>query len=574
MAAQKESASREQKTAVIEIIGVTEPDVLENVRAAVRLYNLLEKGNLKYRLRDHEKLVLSASNEIKSALKPYGYYNADVELSSGWRESNAIGYQVNLGQPMLVQELDVQIKGPAQYEPELTLWRQAYPLKLGGRLVQPLYDQAKQGLLNRLRQLGYFDAKFEQQVIAIDLAANSAAIKLHLSSGQRFRFGETDVIWLGENAKADYTDSFTNRYISIEAGEYYDDRLLQRMQSVLSGSGYFSAAQVQPALDHREGQRVPIQVQLDAPKRYSYGASVGFGTDTGPRAGASLEDRRINRRAHNAQASVSVSDIRATVVSSYQIPQKNDPRSGVRLFASLERDQSDTRDSTKTSLGIDLSRSLGTNGQASLGISYQNERFNENGVDVESDLLVPKLSWQTVRADNVQNPKKGFSLSATVLGASDELASDLSFLQFNLDTKIVYELSKNRFLARLNIGQTLIDDEDVLPESFSYLAGGDYSVRGYSFESIGVVDDLGQLQGGDNTVSASVELERRVWRELSLATFVDAGDAYDQNIDLNVGFGVGARWRLPFGAIKLDLAQAQDLPGKPVRFHFTFGADL
>jgi len=559
---------------LVVITGIDDSDVRVNVQQAVRLFQLVARDDKENRvnIRERPKLVTSALAEIQLALQPFGYYKARVSSNTDW-ERNSIEYLVDLGEPVLIKEVDLMIHGEAANEAEIVQWQQNYPLVTGERLIQPIYDDAKQELVSRLRQLGYFQNKFIKQAIELDKDKNVAVVRLHLNSGNRYRVGGISVAWQDESQKGNYNDDFVRRYITLKTGDYFDDRQLQAMQSGFAKSGYFSISDVRPAIDNAQGTSVPITVNLATPKRYSYGGSVGFGTDSGVRAGLNLEDRRINRNGHKARVSLSGSDRNATAIASYHIPQRRDPRSGSRLFASYVREDSDTRDSETLSLGVDVSRALGANSQASAGLSYQTEEFEEDGVNIDTTLLLPKLSWQTISADNIQNPRLGFSVSAALQGASDDLGSDISFLQLNLNAKGVFRFGKNRALGRVTLGQTLIDD-GVLPESFTYLAGGDFSVRGYSFESIGVTTSDGFVRGGENTVSASVELERTVWRELSVAAFIDAGDAYDDTLNLNVGAGVGLRWRLPFGAVRVDVAQAQDLPGKPSRVHFTFGADL
>ena len=126
---------------------------------------------------------------------------------------------------------------------------------------------------------------------------------------------------------------------------------------------------------------------------------------------------------------------------------------------------------------------------------------------------------------------------------------------------------------RLSLVGSLIDESADLPESLGFLAGGDDSVRGYRFESIGVTQN-GETTVGKHAIVASVEYQHPIREGLALAAFVDMGDAFNSNVDLKKGAGLGLRWRLPFGALRLDLASALDLDGTPLRLHFSFGADL
>ncbi|EKD34554.1 MAG: hypothetical protein ACD_75C02284G0001 [uncultured bacterium] len=81
--------------------------------------------------------------------------------------------------------------------------------------------------------------------------------------------------------------------------------------------------------------------------------------------------------------------------------------------------------------------------------------------------------------------------------------------------------------------------------------------------------------GGRYMVVGSVELERVVYKEWSVATFWDGGTATD-DLSLNFfqGVGAGIRFRLPFGQIRLDVASAVTEDDTPFRVHFTVGGDL
>ena len=116
---------------------------------------------------------------------------------------------------------------------------------------------------------------------------------------------------------------------------------------------------------------------------------------------------------------------------------------------------------------------------------------------------------------------------------------------------------------------------DKLPPSLRFYAGGDQSVRGYGYKSLGPTDSSGRVVGGQYLTEGSVELERKLFGIWSAAVFYDLGNAYD-TIDANLqqGVGVGVRMTLPFGQIRLDLADAISEEGFSLRIHLTLGADL
>jgi translocation and assembly module TamA len=61
--------------------------------------------------------------------------------------------------------------------------------------------------------------------------------------------------------------------------------------------------------------------------------------------------------------------------------------------------------------------------------------------------------------------------------------------------------------------------------------------------------------------------------------FVDAGDAFNSELNANVGAGIGVRWRSPVGIIRVDFAvpvrtDKTEIDDHGLRFHIMIGPDL
>ncbi|MEZ5449675.1 MAG: BamA/TamA family outer membrane protein [Thiolinea sp.] len=156
------------------------------------------------------------------------------------------------------------------------------------------------------------------------------------------------------------------------------------------------------------------------------------------------------------------------------------------------------------------------------------------------------------------------------------MLSDVSLLQASVDGKYLYTFDhKGKILLRGEFGASWTNEFDVLPKSLRFFAGGQSSVRGYNFESIGEKDADGNVIGGRNRLVASAEYEYPIREKISLAAFVDAGSAFDEwsNYGFSVGVGVGARYKSPLGPVRVDFAVPQDDPGD-LHFYFSLGPDL
>src|SRR2546429_2145416 len=82
--------------------------------------------------------------------------------------------------------------------------------------------------------------------------------------------------------------------------------------------------------------------------------------------------------------------------------------------------------------------------------------------------------------------------------------------------------------------------------------------------------------GGELLTVASAEYQHYFLPNWGAAVFVDGGDAFfRRQFRLNVGAGIGARWRSPLGLLRLDIGYPVDSPFKhKIRLHIQVGPDL
>ena len=107
-----------------------------------------------------------------------------------------------------------------------------------------------------------------------------------------------------------------------------------------------------------------------------------------------------------------------------------------------------------------------------------------------------------------------------------------------------------------------------MPVSYRFFAGGDQSVRGYSYQSLSPVDSKGQRSGGKQLLVMSGEIDRDIRSNMAIAVFCDGGNALMRFGDpLAYGAGVGIRYRLPFLSMGIDIAKPLSNGGGSPRLH-------
>ena len=514
----------------------------------------------------------NAEREIRAALQPFGYYEPTIEsalnrVPGGWEAR----YRIQPGRPLRITTLDLQILGEGQQDPVFQQALANAPLVQGQTLDQPKYEQFKQALETLATERGYFEARFAERAIEINLEAYEATVRLHYDTGPRYRFGAITF-------KQDFlSPKLLNRYPRFKSGDPYNANDLLKLQGDLNSSPYFSQIQINAPPDAAT-DTTPVEVVLEPNKKRKYSAGAGYGTDTGPRVRLKAEQRWLNRRGHHAEQELLWWPINIYFGGKYYIPGDDPTTDTYTLNAGYTQQNYKNQDYEQFIIGGGWQQQDGK-WLKNYNLSYQYEEFSVGDEPTRSSLLlIPGLNWTWIDADDRLYPTRGLLFGFELRGASTALLSDLDFVQGVLHLKGVYALNEtSRFIARGDAGTTLIRQGfEKLPTSLRFFTGGDASVRGYAYNSIGPTDEEGVVIGGKNLLVGSLEYEHRVWDGWSLAAFVDSGDAFDgASPELKTGAGVGLRWRSPVGPVRIDLASGLDRPpGDAFRFSFSIGPEL
>ncbi len=530
------------------------------------------------------RLHARAPGEIKLALQPFGFYRPRIESelqTPGDRWTAR--YLIDPGPPMLVRRLTFELRGDGAQDAQLQAAAAQFPLREGDPLQHAAYEAGKSALTREAADRGYLDARFATSEIRIDLEAYSSEISLAFETGPRFFFGP--VVF-----NQDVLDPDVLRgYVTFRPGEPFSAARLLELQRALSGGPYFSRVEVLPRRDRADSLRVPIDVDLEPRKPQRYELGVGYGTDTGPRGTFEAENRRTNRRGHRARAELKGSDVEQSITGRYIIPSRYPRTSVLTLFAGFARLDPRSSDSDKILVGASLSRLRGS-WEETLSLTFEREDFEVGPDTGRTNLLIPSASWSRVWADDRIFPRRGQRIRFDVMASHDAVLSSASFAQARFNTKFIRSLTgRTRLIARADLGATYsasVAKFRELPPTIRFFAGGDQSVRGYGFRSLGPdevgADGIRRVIGGRGLAVVSVELEQRFLNRWGVAAFFDAGNAFEFESQkllgsagtLKQGAGMGLRWLSPIGMVRADAAFGVSEADVPFRFHLVIGPDL
>ncbi len=553
----------------VEVTGVSDP-LLKNVLA--RLTILLQKDNERLQANAVRRLHRQAEDDIRSALAPFGYYNPLIKSSLSKKDDvwHAL-YTIDQGPPVVVEEVSLALAGAGQNNGPLVAALAEFPVKKGDTLNQELYEQGKKKLANLAFGQGFLDSSFRERSLRVNRQTNRAWLRLVLDTGRQYLFGATTSI------QGVLKKELLDRYLPYQTGEPYNPAKLFELQSILYRTDYFSRVAARSQLEQVQDLAIPVEIDLVAPEhpnKYSFG--LGYATDTGVRGKIGWDNRLLNSRGHKVSASLQLAELENTVALRYRTPLLLDPRYH-SLVGGLAYQDKTWEDTTTQLFTAALTREYdGPRFKLSVGLEVRDEVYDVGDTSGDSILLIPSLNGGVIFADDILNTKNGLQATVGILGGVEGAVSDVTFLQTTISGKaILSPFADFRLIGRGSLGATLVDGIDSLPPSLRFYTGGDNTIRGYGYKSIGTRDASGAVIGGRYMITGGIEAEQVVYRQWSLAAFWDGGTASD-DLSLNFfqGVGGGVRFRLPFGQIRLDLASAITEEGQPLRVHLTVGGDL
>ncbi len=542
--------------------------LLENVLARLRIYRYSQDSELSEAeiLRLHQL----GEKDIKSALAPFGYYSAAVSASlTSTKEGWLALYIVEPGEPVRISSVSVSVIGPGAEE-EAIFDPDGLVLKEGRNLNQNRYEEEKKRILRQAIALGYLDASFSTHEIRIDRTAYKAEIELELDTGPRYFIGE---IVVNQDI---LTEDLFFRFIEFDQSDYFSAKRLQGLQRDLYRSDYFSSVVIEADTASATDRRVPIVIEvepLDAYNRYSFG--LGYSTDTLAYVRFEYLNRLLNRHGHRLFSSLLFGERERSVVVNYIVPVA-DPR-----YNSLVGTGMWNRESWEDT--ITESYTVGTLFEYStpehyygVSLEFLDESYRIGDTEGDNQLLMPGLKWTWALADDIVSTKHGVRALIEVTGAQEDLLSDATFVKLRGEGKAIITPFENfRVIGRGSIGTTLVDDIDSIPPSIRFYAGGQKSVRGYQYKTLGPTDSSGNVIGGKLLLTGGVELEKQFLENWRGVIFYDAGNAMNEiEVDLAHGVGVGLGFALPFGQARLELAYPLNDEGEAQYVYLSVGADL
>ena len=536
-----------------------------------------------------ERLMRAAPAQARALLETEGYFNAEVSVERAPDTGGMplLRMHVAPGPRSRVEEvvlsatgaLDTAARaGDAAALEAMATWRRQWLLPTGEAFSQNAWTDAKNIALTRLRAEGYAVASWGPATRArVDAPGNRVKLELGLDSGPLFRLGTMQIEGLER-----YDEAAVRKLATFDVGTPYREKLLLDFQDRLQKVGLFEGAAVEIDADPATADAAPVRVRVKELTLQQAIVGVGFSANTGARVSLEHSHRRVFGSRWIARNKFELGPTQQSWeggLTSY--PLDNLYRnlvSGSALHLSNNNEQ-------LLSWKVRAGRTQDTPRiERLIFAEVTRARLTSAALTNNGEAVSANYHWVYRDIDNVLLPTNGLTVSAQgALGHAR--GSQTIGLGPQREASGPFGRAYTRFTwyrplgatwygtFRIEAGQLFTKNSIGVPDTLLFRAGGDDSVRGYGYRSLGPVV-AGAVTSARTLLTGSAEVARPIsaaYPAFWWAAFVDAGQAADRWTELKpaFGYGVGLRWRSPVGPLRLDVAYGQAV--KKFRAHFSIG---
>lgn len=499
----------------------------------------------------------------------------------GYPQGRVLRHQVDPDQKVLLVELEpgtrdrvtgVEVTGVSEADAARLL--QILPVRSGDPARLDRFGEAAALVERDLASRGFADARV--RTVPTRAGDGATVLKIEVATGEPQKVAA--VHFVGQRSAR---VSWLGRVARIEVGDPLDPVRLAEARARLLGKGRFVGVTTTTAT-RPEGSDVTFRLQ-EAP-RFTVAYGVRWESEVGLSALVDVADRNLLGRGLEAafRARWEPDDRSGRLL--FKVPAIREGLFSLEAYAEQRRRIDDAGFVTDSSTGaVQLSRLLAPDLTARVYARYSDVHIYEEEPDpffpFDTTIKHPYVGLQLIR-DTRQDPVlgvRGMLASLDLSGSGPWLGSDYRYAraygQLNLflpvgepgGVPLAWASSVRAGGARAFGGQELLTD-------VRFKAGGEYSVRGYPFESLGPRFEVGDellTTGGAAVLVVNQELRATLpWFDLMGLVFFDLGQVWaeraDFGRDLAKSVGLGLRATTPVGVVRLDLARPLDRrPGDP-----------
>jgi translocation and assembly module TamA len=526
----------------------------DNISASLAGITATDLANGHYQVR--------ISQMVEEAAQALGYYHSSHQLQL---QEATLTVVLRAGEPLHWAEPQLLLTGDGSEDPVVLELLAQHPFLPEIALNHGVYEAYKDEVLRTAQQQGYPMAELTRQVLLVDPAAGMAQVELTVHTGVRFRLEGVEFV----GTRIDHDVIY--KLLQMEAGGWYRPGLVRDLQYQLLDTGYFVSADVRVATDmDSRTMLLRAYLQDEPPDRYTVG--LGVATDTGTQVVFNWDKPIVNDRGHGFSLNSKLSKPVQNISTRYTIPWDHPREEYLEWVVAWQRKDNEDTLSSLTKTGLIWQHDRRTV-KRSLGVNLEYEVYEQgSAAEQRTTYILPLATWTRLLLPADEG--NGYRYGINLLGSAEALGSDTDFLRGSVNGAYLYRLSKRHsIIGRAEVGKIYASELRQVPASKRFFAGGQGSIRGFSFESISPRDAQGALTGADKLITTTLEYQYDFRPNWAVVGFVDSGKAYvDDDEPFRTGAGLGVRWKTPVGAVGIDIAvPVDDDEYDGIQVHFYLG---
>ena len=520
-----------------------------------------------------ERLMREARDQAREIAATEGYLSPKIETDlDRTREPALLRLTIEPGEPVRIEHVELGLTGAVaadsnEREARLEPVRRNWSLPPGNRFRQEDWVTAKLGALNAITAIDYAAAQISASEAAIDPDAHAAQLAVTIDSGPRFRFGDLNITGLQK-----YQPDIVRNLTDIQPGEPYAQERLNRVQRRMTVSGYFASVQARINPDPAKADAAPVDISVIEAATRRLEAGVGYSTDTHYRLLLKYSDVNIDDHALQMLTELRLEGLLQNASVNFNLP----PRSARTIDSFGGKIERTFFSGLTTRSRVLTARRHEIDERDANAYSLSFHHTKQTAPELESDVahaVYAEYERALRSVDELTAPNKGYVLSARA-GVGIPGVSSRGFGRAVVQGAYYLPVGRGDALQlRAEMGAIFAGSRSGIPADLLFRTGGDNTVRGYAYESLGVQRGDVTL-GGRYYTAASAEYIHWLTAVYGIAAFVDAGNAGESFKDLSpaVGYGIGARLRTPIGPFRVDVAYGRQ--AHAIRLHLSVGVSF
>jgi len=533
-----------------------------------------------------ERDVRSALVAMEREYLEFGYLNATIELTSvGFDEDRtaaSIVATVNEGSRYRIDKVDVvssdlpaeqlsAYRGRAQQAADLNdrVWRARTGFELRGLLLEALASA------------GHADAAV---AYSKNLRDNEARVdlKYEITSGPVVRIAQV-VFTDGLHTRA----GFLHSRVTMRSGDVYSSEAVRESVRSLYGTGLFKRVSIE--LEETESVERNLLVELvEAPTGEVF-VEPSYGSYERLRLRLGFRQKNLWGTGRLLRVETTLGDRAQRGAVTLTDPWFLGSKFSADLAFRYDRRELPSFTDESQSAGVFWTRDWNDQHSTSFGYQFRRSKASDvTVVDADIQAAQDQINIASVQATqsfdsrgNFFLPEDGWFNEAAVEFGDESMGSELNFLRTSLRLSTFGQPIGQTVLAgsfRTGVIQP-VESGATIPLQERYFNGGQSTVRSFRFGELGPKDAGGNALGGESYATANLEVRQPLSARFQGAVFVDAGNVtprhedYFDFADIQYGVGLGLRYLLPIGPVRLDVGFNPDRSdGDPTYVvHFSIG---